>query len=167
MMNNPKKDWSINPDHTWAINPIHTWAINPIHTWAINPIHTWSINPVHTWALNPHHTWALNPAHTWSLNPRHTPSLRPNSSSFEGYLVIDKNSDHAIYYTVDCKAEVDVLLVFDGADNPAFVAVGRAGGYSLFDYKTMEYVGYMASNGKDGYNWFSVDGEWHYYVLKK
>ena len=166
-MHNPKKDWSINPDHTWAINPIHTWAINPIHTWAINPIHTWSINPVHTWALNPHHTWALNPEHTWALNPRHTPSLKPNSSNFTGYVVVDMNTDKAIYYTVDCKANVDVLLVFDGADNPAFVAVGRAGGYSVFNYETMEYVGYMASNGKDGYNWFDVSGNWQYYVVKK
>ena len=166
-MENPKKDWSINPDHTWAINPIHTWSINPDHTWAINPIHTWSINPVYTWALNPHHTWALNPTHTWSLNPRHTPSLKPNSSKFNGYLVVDKNTDIAIYYTVDCKAKVDVLLVFDGADNPTFVAVGRTGGYSLFNYETLEYVGYMASNGKTGYNWFSVSGEWLYYVVKK
>ena len=165
-MNNPKRDLSINPDHTWAINPIHTWAINPIHTWAINPIHTWSINPVHTWALNPHHTWALNPVHTWAINPRHTPSLKPNSPSFKGYLVVDKNTDMALYYTVDCKVN-DVLLVFDGADNPAFVAVGRAGGYSVFNFETMEYVGYMASNGKGGYNWFSVNGEWLYYVVKK
>ena len=157
-MNNPKRDLSINPDHTWAINPIHTWAINPIHTW--------SINPVHTWALNPHHTWALNPVHTWAINPRHTPSLKPNSPSFKGYLVVDKNTDMALYYTVDCKVN-DVLLVFDGADNPAFVAVGRAGGYSVFNFETMEYVGYMASNGKGGYNWFSVNGEWLYYVVKK
>ena len=149
-MNNPKRDWSINPDHTWAINPIHTW----------------SINPVHTWALNPHHTWALNPVHTWAINPRHTPSLKPNSPSFKGYLVVDKNTDMALYYTVDCKVN-DVLLVFDGADNPAFVAVGRAGGYSVFNFETMEYVGYMASNGKGGYNWFSVNGEWLYYVVKK
>ena len=149
-MNNPKRDWSISPDHTWAINPIHTW----------------SINPVHTWALNPHHTWALNPVHTWAINPRHTPSLKPNSPSFKGYLVVDKNTDMALYYTVDCKVN-DVLLVFDGADNPAFVAVGRAGGYSVFNFETMEYVGYMASNGKGGYNWFSVNGEWLYYVVKK
>ena len=166
-MNNPKKDWSINPDHTWTINPIHTWSINPIHTWSINPIHTWSINPVHTWGLNPHHTWALNPVHTWSINPRQTPSLKPSSPSFKGYLVVDKNTDIALYYTVDCKAGVDVLLVFDGADNPVFVAVGRAGGYSIFKFETMEYVGYMASNGKEGYNWFSLKGEWLYYVLKK
>lgn len=166
-MNNPKKDWSINPDHTWAINPIHTWSINPIHTWSINPIHTWSINPVHTWALNPQHTWALNPLHTWAINPRHTPSLKPNSSSFKGYLVVDKKSDMVLYYTVDCKADVDVLLVFDGADNPVFVAVGRAGGYSIFNFESMEYVGYMASNSKDGYNWFSVNGMWLYYVVKK
>ena len=166
-MNNPKNDWSINPDHTWAINPKHTWAINPVHTWAINPIHTWSINPVHTWALNPHHTWALNPTHTWALNPRHTPSLKPNSSSFKGYLIVDKKTDIAVYYTVDCNVSQDVLLIFDGADNPAFVAVGRAGGYSLFNYETMAYVGYMASNGKGGYNWFSTDGDWMYYVVKK
>ena len=158
-MNNPKKDLSINPDHTWSINPIHTWSINPIHTWSINPIHTWSINPVHTWSLNPHHTW--------SINPRQTPSLKPNSSSFKGYLVVDKNTDIAVCYTVDCDTNVDVLLVFDGADNPVFVAVGRAGGYSIFNYNDMEYVGYMASNGKGGYNWFSTDGEWFYYVVKK
>lgn len=166
-MDNPKKDWSINPIHTWSINPIHTWVINPIHTWAINPIHTWSINPVHTWALNPHHRWALNPVHTWGLNPRRTPLLRPDSSSFKGYLVVDKNTDLALYYTVDCNVQEDVLLIFDGADNPAFVAVGRAGGYSIFNYNDMEYVGYMASNGKGGYNWFSTDGEWLYYVVKK
>lgn len=165
-MNNPKRDWTINPDHTWAINPKHTWAINPEHTWAINPIHTRSINPVHTWALNPHHTWALNPVHTLAINPRHTLSLKPNSSSFNGYLVVDKNTDMALYYTVDCKVN-DVLLIFDGADNPVFVAVSRAGGYSIFNFETMEYVGYMASNGKEGYNWFSVNGEWLYYVVKK
>ena len=166
-MDNPNKDRSINPIHTWSINPIHTWSINPIHTWAINPIHTWSINPVHTWALNPHHTWALSPVHTWGLNPRRTPSLRPDSSRFKGYIVVDKNTDLALYYTVDCNVQEDVLLIFDGADNPAFVAVGRAGGYSIFNYNDMEYIGYLASNGKGGYNWFSTDGEWLYYVVKK
>ena len=166
-MDNPNKDRSINPIHTWSINPIHTWSINPIHTWAINPIHTWSINPVHTWALNPHHTWALSPVHTWGLNPRRTPSLRPDSSRFKGYIVVDKTTDLALYDTVDCNVQEDVLLIFDGADNPAFVAVGRAGGYSIFNYNDMEYIGYLASNGKGGYNWFSTDGEWLYYVVKK
>ena len=61
----------------------------------------------------------------------------------------------------------DVLLVFDGADNPVFVAVGRAGGYSIFNYGDMAYIGYLASNGKGGYNWFSTNGEWLYYVVKK
>lgn len=61
----------------------------------------------------------------------------------------------------------DVLLEFDGADSPAFVAVGRDGVYSIFNFENMEYVGYMASNEKDGYIWFSVDGEWLYYVVKK
>ena len=166
-MDNPKKDWAINPVHTWSINPIHTWAINPVHTWSINPIHTWSINPVHTWALNPHHTWALNPVHTWAVNPRRMPALKPNSPIFKGYLVVDVKTDIAIYYTVDCKVKEDVLLVFDGADNPVFVAVGRAGGYSIFNYGDMAYIGYLASNGKGGYDWFSTNGEWLYYVVKK
>jgi hypothetical protein len=31
----------------------------------------------------------------------------------------------------------------------------------------MAYIGYLASNGKGGYNWFSTNGEWLYYVVKK
>lgn len=166
-MDNPNTDWSINPIHTWSINPIHTWSINPIHTWSINPIHTWSINPIHTWSINPHHTWAINPAHTWSINPHHTPSLRPTSIGFKGYLVMEKNKNVALYYTVDCNVRENVLLIFDCAGNPAFLAVGRATGYSIFEYNSLAYVAYMESNGKGGYNWFDVNGQWLYYAVKK
>ena len=163
MSKNPKSDWSINPDHTWAINPKHTWAINPTHTWAINPIHTWAINPVHTWAISPVHTWAINPMHTWAINPKHTPSLKPSSVGFKGLL--DKDTDVALYYSVDCHVKENVLIIFDYTDNPVFFAVGRQSGYSIFDFKTQAYIGYWASNGKGGYNWFNLNDDWLYYVI--
>ena len=165
MSKNPKSDWSINPDHTWAINPKHTWAINPPHTWAINPIHTWAINPVHTWAISPVHTWAINPMHTWAINPKHTPSLKPSSVGFKGLLVKDKDTDVALYYSVDCHVKENVLIIFDYTDNPVFFAVGRQSGYSIFDFKTQAYIGYWASNGKGGYNWFNLNDDWLYYVI--
>ena len=165
MRKNPKTDWSINPIHTWAINPKHTWSINPTHTWAINPIHTWAINPVHTWAISPVHTRAINPFHTWSINPKHTPSLKPGSTGFKGYEVKDKDSDVSVYYTVECNVKEKVLIVFDYSDNPVYFAIGRDTGYSIFDFNTQAYIGYWASNGKDGYNWFDLDNEWMYYTL--
>ena len=131
---------SKNPKSDWSINPDHTWAINPKHTWAINPTHTWAINPIHTWAINPVHTWAISPVHTWAINPMHTWAINP-------------------------KHTPSVLIIFDYTDNPVFFAVGRQSGYSIFDFKTQAYIGYWASNGKGGYNWFNLNDDWLYYVI--
>lgn len=167
MGKNPKSDWSINPDHTLSINPKYTRSINPTHTRNINPIHTWDINPVHTWSISPVHTWSINPIHTWSINPKHIPSLKPSNAGFKGLLVKDKETDVSLYYTVDCNVDENVLIIFDYTDNPVFFAVGRQTGYSIFDFNTQTYIGYWESNGKGGYNWFNLNDEWIYYVVKK
>lgn len=65
------------------------------------------------------------------MNPRLTPSLRSDNYGFKGYLVVDENTDIALYYTVDSNVREDVILILDGADNPAFLAVGRENALSF------------------------------------
>ena len=161
---NPARNWQINPARNWQINPARNWQINPARNWQINPARNWQINPVRNWQINPARNWQINPARNWQINPAHNWQINPfRTSNFDGLYVFSNETNNCELYIVKV-VDTPVILFFNDSNELSYFGIECNGNYSLFSLD-MEYVGFMCSNGKKGYNWFNINCGWIYWVV--
>ena len=148
------------PTHNWQINPARNWQINPARNWQINPARNWQINPARNWQINPARNWQINPARNMQINPF-------RSSDISGFYVFEVNGFGCCFFTVS--AGNGCMLIFD--DKLVFKYLAVASGnplgmsYSVFNVPTLEYVAFLSQNSCGGYNWYSLTGEWKFFMV--
>ena len=152
-----------NPKFNPRINPRFNPRINPKFNSAINPKFNPRINPRFNPRINPKFNSAINPSFNPQINPQFNVSINPNLT-----------------------ANIKALLVYHIDSTPAFFAVNLPQnlGYIIFDYqlsiegycfcdgenglvvynKDMVVIGYWFST-EVGFNWFTINEEWLYFVV--
>lgn len=160
---NPVQNWQICPAKNWQINPARNWQINPFRNWHVNPTRNWHINPNRNWQVNPAHNWRINPLRNWKLNPYRNVNVNPLSPTFCGLYVINTNSFTCDFYLVKTEMQ-NVMLGYNETNNLSFLLIGIDKIFAVYTL-TFEYIGFLCSNSKDGYNWFDLEGNWLYFVV--
>ena len=152
----PIKNSQRNPARNWQLDPARNWQINPARNWQINPARNWQINPARNWQINPARNWQINPARNSAIDPYRT-------SKFDGLYVFSNETNNCEQYIVKV-VDTPVVLFFNDANELNYFGVEYKGICSIFSLD-MEYIGFMCSNGKNGYNWFSINCEWICWVV--
>jgi len=81
--------------------------------------------------------------------------------SFNGLYIFDLDGNNE-YYIVN--ANDNVILIYDNNNKIQRFGIKRGKGYSIFDFSSNEYIGFLSSDGQKGYNQFDLDGNWIGYV---
>ena len=152
----PIKNSQRNPARNWQLDPARNWQINPARNWQINPARNWQINPARNWQINPARNWQINPARNSAIDPYRT-------SKFDGLYVFSNETNNCEQYIVKV-VDTPVVLFFNDANELNYFGVEYKGICSIFSLD-MEYIGFMCSNGKNGYNWFNINCEWICWVV--
>ena len=160
----PIKNSQRNPARNWQLDPARNWQINPARNWQINPARNCQINPARNWQINPARNWQINPARNWQINPARNSAIDPyRTSQFDGLYVFSNETNNCEQYIVKV-VDTPVVLFFNDANELNYFGVEYKGICSIFSLD-MEYIGFMCSNGKNGYNWFNINCEWICWVV--
>lgn len=172
---NPRINSSINPRINSRINPNINSRINPRINSRINPNINSRINPRIYSGLNPHINSRINPKINSRLNPNVNSRINPRinsrinpriNSNMDCFYVYDVNSMQCLFYCVLVPDASDVLMIYDYQQiRVVFFGVRRETGFSVFNFENNTYVGFMESNGADGYNWFDTGLNWIRFVV--
>ena len=144
--------------------PIKNSQRNPARNWQLDPARNWQINPARNWQINPARNWQINPARNWQINPARNTAIDPyRTSKFDGLYVFSNETNNCEQYIVKV-VDTPVVLFFNDANELNYFGVEYKGICSIFSLD-MEYIGFMCSNGKNGYNWFNINCEWICWVV--
>ena len=144
--------------------PIKNSQRNPARNWQLDPARNWQINPARNWQINPARNWQINPARNWQINPARNSAIDPyRTSKFDGLYVFSNETNNCEQYIVKV-VDTPVVLFFNDANELNYFGVEYKGICSIFSLD-MEYIGFMCSNGKNGYNWFNINCEWICWVV--
>ena len=124
------------------------------------PIKNSQRNPARNWQLDPARNWQINPARNWQINTAIDPY---RTSKFDGLYVFSNETNNCEQYIVKV-VDTPVVLFFNDANELNYFGVEYKGICSIFSLD-MEYIGFMCSNGKNGYNWFNINCEWICWVV--
>lgn len=161
---NPLRNWQIDPLRNWQIDPCRSWQINPLRNWQIDPMRNWHINPMRNWHVNPLRNWHINPLRNWQISPSRNSVVNPFANTdFRGLYIFERNTANCCMFAVKEQTE-GVLLLFDSNCQLKLYAVPHSVGYSLFNLNN-NYVGYIISNGSQGFNIFTLQGECTHYMI--
>lgn len=138
----PKVNTSINPQYNNRINPRYNTSIDPRYNTSIDPRYNTSIDPRYNTSIDPRYNTSIDPRYNTSLDPNYNTALDPTQSRWSGYFVFDINGN---VLGVAVRANMEFLLLYDTQPR---------------------WKGYFASNGKDGFNWFSKEGVWLGYAAE-
>ena len=128
------------------------------------PIKNSQRNPACNWQLDPARNWQINPARNWQINPARNSAIDPyRTSKFDGLYVFSNETNNCEQYIVKV-VDTPVVLFFNDANELNYFGVEYKGICSIFSLD-MEYIGFMCSNGKNGYNWFNINCEWICWVV--
>ena len=128
------------------------------------PIKNSQRNPARNWLLDPARNWQINPARNWQINPARNSAIDPyRTSKFDGLYVFSNETNNCEQYIVKV-VDTPVVLFFNDANELNYFGVEYKGICSIFSLD-MEYIGFMCSNGKNGYNWFNINCEWICWVV--
>ena len=128
------------------------------------PIKNSQRNPARNWQLDPARNWQINPARNWQINPARNSAIDPyRTSKFDGLYVFSNETNNCEQYIVKV-VDTPVVLFFNDANELNYFGVEYKGICSIFSLD-MEYIGFMCSNGKNGYNWFNINCEWICWVV--
>ena len=153
---NPLFNYEIDPGRIWQINPTKNWRINPIKNWEINPQRNWQINPQRNWQINPQRNWQINPNKNYIIDPF-------RSNDITGSYVCSVGNNNCYYFTINTNNK-DVVLIFNGNKEFCCFAVVALNIFSVFSSLDLSYLGYMCPNEKGGYNWFTKEGLWSWFL---
>ena len=136
----------------------------PIKNSQRNPARNWQLDPARNWQINPARNWQINPARNWQINPARNSAIDPyRTSKFDGLYVFSNETNNCEQYIVKV-VDTPVVLFFNDANELNYFGVEYKGICSIFSLD-MEYIGFMCSNGKNGYNWFNINCEWICWVV--
>ena len=136
----------------------------PIKNSQRNPARNWQLDPARNWQINPARNWQINPARNWQINPARNTAIDPyRTSKFDGLYVFSNETNNCEQYIVKV-VDTPVVLFFNDANELNYFGVEYKGICSIFSLD-MEYIGFMCSNGKNGYNWFNINCEWICWVV--
>lgn len=157
-------DPSRDPKFSFQINPLRNTYINPEFTSNIHPKFNASLNPTFTSTINPNFSNNINPFGNADLNPTFSSNLNPNYnfhivsfSNVEMYVYMFDENVNTRSLTED---DLNLTAVVYKTENPSVkIWIDVEGNYSA----------YLVSNGKGGFNVFSVDGDFLeiYFVSNK
>lgn len=161
---NPKFNLDINPRFNSNINPKFNLKINPKYNSKINPQFNKGINPLIRLELNPFINPLLNPMRRKTAFYRHDEfPIQLGTRNFLGPLI----------FSLDCQLkgyavmipEIYGYLVHNINDEDNFYCVpNMKGGYNIFDDR-FRWCGYFVFNSEGGYNGFSLDGSWNFFMV--
>lgn len=120
--------------------------------------------PIKNSQRNPARNWQLDPARNWQINPARNSAIDPyRTSKFDELYVFSNETNNCEQYIVKV-VDIPVVLFFNDANELNYFGVEYKGICSIFSLD-MEYIGFMCSNGKNGYNWFNINCEWICWVV--
>ncbi|GAB5554530.1 MAG: hypothetical protein Sapg2KO_41210 [Saprospiraceae bacterium] len=155
---NPKYNSSINPKYNSSINPKYNSSINPKYNSSINPKYNSSINPKYNSSVNPKYNSSINPKYNSSINPKYNSSIDPKlNPSFNGFYIYDLDNNIKGFAI---KSPNDTLTIYDNENNYSAYAVKFNKGYAVFKAESTEQNSFFISDNANGYNEFSINGEW-------
>lgn len=148
-------DPSRDPSFSFQINPLRNTYINPNLTSNIHPKFNASLNPTFTSTLNPNFNNSIHPFGNADLNPTFSSNLNPN---YNYQIVRFSNVEMYVYLFEEDKdtrnlkeSDLHLTAVVYKTENPLVkIWIDADGNYSA----------YLVSNGKGGFNVFTVDGEY-------
>ena len=160
----PGRNWKVNPEKNWKINPTRNWDINPKRNWQINPQRNWQINPKRNWQINPQRNWQINPQRNWQINPQKNYVIDPfRSNDILGYFVCSVENCDCCYFTVHANTQ-GLMLIFDANKELYCFAVGALNTFAVFSSSDLSYLGFLCSNETGGFNWFTKEGLWNWFL---
>ncbi len=161
---NPLLNWEVHPGRNWKVNPEKSWKINPARNWIINPQRNWQINPQRNWQINPQRNWQINPQRNWQIDPQKNWVIDPfRSNDISGHYICSVENCDCCYFTVQANTQ-GLMLIFNANKEFCCFAVGAQNTFAVFSSSDLSYLGFMCPNDQGGYNWFTKEGLWGWFL---